>query len=77
VEQLHHVVVYQADQLDLLKSSLEVDAALIDEYERWKAGHPLSDRPLVSVCVATYNRAPLLVERCLPSVLAQSYAHLG
>lgn len=76
VEQLHHVVVHQADQLDLLKSSLEVDAALIDEYEQWKAGHPLSDRPLVSVCIATYNRAALLVERCLPSVLAQSYPHL-
>jgi hypothetical protein len=76
VERLHHVLGHHSEQLDLLKSSLEVDAALIEEYERWKAGHPLSDRPLVSVCIATYNRAQLLAERCLPSVLGQSYPHL-
>ena len=76
VERLHHMLGHHSEQLDLLKSSLEVDAALIDEYERWKAAHPLSDRPLVSVCIATYDRAQLLAERCLPSVLAQSYPHL-
>ena len=76
LEQVRHLIAHQADQLDLLKSSLEVDPTLIDEFQRWKAAHPLSDRPLVSVCIATYNRAQLLVERCLPSVLGQSYPHL-
>ncbi|MCU6498870.1 glycosyltransferase [Rugamonas sp. A1-17] len=32
--------------------------------------------PLVTVCVATYNRGELLVERCLKSLLAQDYRHL-
>jgi hypothetical protein len=31
--------------------------------------------PLVTVRMATYNRAGLLVERSIPSVLAQSYQH--
>ena len=76
LEQVHHSVAHQADQLDLLKSSLEVAPSLIEEFLEWKGRHPLSVRPLVSVCVATYNRAQLLVERCLPSVLGQSYPHL-
>lgn len=32
--------------------------------------------PLVSVCIATYNRGPLLIERSLKSILAQSYQNL-
>lgn len=32
--------------------------------------------PLVSVCVATYNRAELLVSRSLPSLLSQTYPNL-
>jgi hypothetical protein len=39
-------------------------AAVFDEKE-----------PLVTVRMATYNRASLLLERSLPSVLAQSYQH--
>ncbi|MGK5006302.1 glycosyltransferase family 2 protein [Janthinobacterium sp. LB2P70] len=33
-------------------------------------------QPLVTVCVATYNRGVLLTQRCLPSLLAQDYPHL-
>lgn len=29
--------------------------------------------PLVSICIATYNRAQLLCERALPSILSQTY----
>lgn len=32
--------------------------------------------PLVSVCVPTYNRGPLLIERAVTSVLAQTYQNL-
>lgn len=32
--------------------------------------------PLVSVCVGTYNRSELLMERCLKSLLAQTYENL-
>lgn len=63
------------DSLDLLKSSLEIPPELRDDFQEWKARNPLPARPLVSVCVATYNRAGLLLERCLPSILAQTYDH--
>ncbi len=61
---------------DLTRSKLEVPAGLFDEFQHWKAAHPLPAEPLVSVCVATYNRARLLTERCLPSVLGQTYGRL-
>lgn len=34
------------------------------------------ETPLVSVCVPTYNRGPLLVERAVSSVLTQTYKNL-
>jgi len=34
------------------------------------------EQPLVTICVATYNRAQLLTERCLPSLLRQDYRNL-
>jgi len=33
----------------------------------------IEDDPLISVCIPTYNRASLLVERAVSSVLAQTY----
>jgi hypothetical protein len=63
-------------ELDTLKSSREVAAELRDEFELWRAANPPPDEPLVSVCVATFDRADLLVGRCLPSILAQSYERL-
>ena len=35
-----------------------------------------NQNPLVSVCVPTYNRAELLIERAVASVLSQSYENL-
>ena len=35
-----------------------------------------NQKPLVSVCVPTYNRGPLLIERAVASVLAQTYENL-
>ncbi|HEY0412883.1 MAG TPA: glycosyltransferase family 2 protein [Allosphingosinicella sp.] len=35
-----------------------------------------AEAPLVSICIATYNRAPLLVGRSIPSALAQSYPNV-
>ena len=46
---------------------------------RWRHAHEYEDprqTPLVSVCVPTYNRGPLLVERAVASVLSQTYANL-
>jgi glycosyltransferase involved in cell wall biosynthesis len=36
----------------------------------------LKSEPLVSVCIGTYNRAQLLLERAVPSILNQTYEHL-
>ena len=43
-----------------------------DEYQRAFT----DNNPLVTVCIATSERARLLTERCLPSVLAQTYSNL-
>lgn len=78
VEQAHNVrarVEHLEDQLAALKSSVDVPRELVDEYAQWRE-QPLPERPLVSVLVATYNRADLLTQRCIPSVLGQSYEHL-
>jgi glycosyltransferase involved in cell wall biosynthesis len=63
-------------QVDTLKSSLEVPNALIEEFFAWKGTHPVPDTPLVSVCVCTWNRAKLLTERCIPSILGQTWKNL-
>lgn len=64
------------DQVDMLKSSQDVPPTLVKEFAAWKAQNPIPSRPLVSVCVATYNRARLLTERCVRSVLEQTYDNL-
>ncbi len=64
------------EQVDMLKSSLEVTPEMIDEFFEWKANNPIPDNPLVTVAVATYNRAQLLTSRCIPSVLNQTYENL-
>jgi glycosyltransferase involved in cell wall biosynthesis len=73
---LDHRVRALREELDALRSSLEVPAGLSDEYQAWKAANPLPAEPLVSLCIATYNRSRLLVERSLASALAQDYPRL-
>ena len=68
----HHLY----NQLDLLKSSLEIPNEWFDEFRHWKQTHPLPKHPLVSVCVATWNRSQLLTERSIPSLLAQTYKQI-
>ena len=64
------------DRADALKSNLEVPEELVEEFHAWKAGNPVPDRPLVTVVIATYNRARLLAQRSVPSVLNQTYGNL-
>lgn len=66
----------ELSKIDLFKSSMEVPHELIADFRAWKAQAALPSLPLVSVCVATYNRHRLLTERCLPSILRQTYDHL-
>lgn len=68
-------------EIDDLKSKMDLAPELFDEFFRDRASEPYlahftRERPLVTVCVATYNRAELLVERCLASILGQTYKNL-
>lgn len=40
------------------------------------AAYQKGGEPLVTVCISTYNRSRLLVERCVPSVVGQTYRNL-
>jgi hypothetical protein len=64
------------EQVDLVRSSLEVTPAMVEEFFEWKERNPVPERPLVTVAVATYNRSELLTQRCIPSVLNQTYGNL-
>ncbi len=64
------------DDLDVVKSSLDVPVSLHREFEVWKASNPVPTHPRVSVCVATYNRSDMLMTRCIPSILAQDYDNI-
>lgn len=66
---------WSLEQVEMLKSSLEVPQTLVDDFFVWKAANPIPPRPLVSICVATFNRASLVTERCLASLMTQSYAN--
>ena len=61
---------------DTLKSSLEVPQETVDDFFAWKSQNPIPAHPLVTVIVATYNRSRPLTERCLPSILGQTYDNL-
>jgi len=62
--------------LNALKSSLEVPQEMVDDFLAWKSQNPIPAHPLVTVIVATYNRSRLLTERCIPSILGQTYDNL-
>ena len=69
---------------DQLISSLNrwrfaITEPILLQFARLKHAHEYNDfdqTPLVSVCVPTYNRGPLLIERAVTSVLAQTYTNI-
>lgn len=64
------------EELDLLRSRVEIDTSVQLNFETWKRNNPLSANPLVSVCVSTYNLGHILTTRCLPSILNQTYRNI-
>jgi len=69
------------DELDYIKSRSDVPDALFNEFQEKRASDEYlaafsKKNPLVSVCVSTYNRAELLVNRNLKSLLAQDYKNI-
>jgi hypothetical protein len=73
---LDQQVAHLRDQLDLLKSSIEVPARDRAAMAARRLQRLRRQPPLVSVCIATFNRAAILVERSLASVLNQTYENL-
>lgn len=77
ISQMRTVVDEQIiEQLDLAKSAQEIPRGWFQEFLQWRQDNPPPTRPLVSICVATYNRARLLTERCVASLLRQTWTNI-
>ena len=68
-------------ELELLKNRTDVPSVWFDELEAERKSALYQtlyskDRPLVTVCIATFNRSQLLCERSLRSIREQSYTNL-
>jgi Glycosyl transferase family 2 len=78
---LESVLEMERGRIDWALGSVEGVTAQIDAYhayretEQYRAAYA-STAPLVSVCVATVDRANLLLERSIASIRAQSYRNL-
>jgi glycosyltransferase involved in cell wall biosynthesis len=68
------------EQLDIIRSSLDCPPDLLNEFLTQRSGYYQrafeEEEPLVTVCIATYNRAQLVTERAISSVLNQSYKNI-
>lgn len=78
---IHKLTEGYRNELDTLKAKLEVPKELYDSfYTNRNTNEYMSaftkDEPLVTVCIATYNRGRLLVERSIASVLNQTYRNI-
>lgn len=51
-------------------------AALARSRSEWDKAYTNLHDPLISVCIATYNRGQLFVERTLPVILGQTYQNI-
>ncbi len=68
-------------ELDALRSRMEIGDALVQSFQDARKSPEYQSvyakvNPLVTVCVGTYNRAELVTERCLRSLIAQTYKNL-
>lgn len=72
---------HEAKRVDYALGEIEGLGALRDEFHATRRTADYrrvfdEAEPLVSICVATYNRADLLIERCLGSLIGQTYKNL-
>ncbi len=68
-------------ELDTIRCRIDMDDSILDDYivDRKSPDYQqvfTAGNPLVSVCIATYNRCELLLERTIPSVLQQTYRNI-
>jgi hypothetical protein len=80
-EALRSLVEMERDRLDWALGALEGMTAKIDAYHAYRETDAYraafaTMEPLVSICVATMDRADLLLGRCIPSLLAQTYRNI-
>lgn len=78
---LYLLVPLLRDRLDAIRSRVDVSPDLVNDYRRTRGTSDYNlvfekKSPLISICVATYNRADLLVDRCLHSILSQDYNNI-
>jgi glycosyltransferase involved in cell wall biosynthesis len=78
---LQHEIDVLKYELDMSKSSFDVGDGLLKKFRDDKKSDIYArayeeEYPLVTVCIATYNRGDVLVERSLASVLQQEYDNL-
>ena len=72
---------YLTEELDNARCRIDLDEALVDRYlnehnsERYLSAFTARE-PLVSICIATYNRGELLTSRTLPSLIRQTYKNI-
>lgn len=81
IRRLAGVLENTREQIDILRSRMDVGDELFDKFQEdrisdaYKSAYR-KEFPLVSVCVGTYNRGQLLVNRCLKSILSQDYENI-
>jgi glycosyltransferase involved in cell wall biosynthesis len=81
VKKLRSRLAEARDEIDLLRSKVDLSSDFVEEFLRTRQSPEYlaafeEQNPLVSVCIATYNRSELLLKRSVASVLGQSYANL-
>lgn len=69
------------NEIERIKCRIDVDQTLFDEFQRVRNTPEYREaftqqNPLVSICIATYNRGTLLIERSLKSALSQDYQNI-
>ena len=69
------------EAIDIIHCRMDVSDDLYDSFQNARRSEEYQrifkqDEPLVSICVATYNRCELLVDRCVNSILNQDYHNL-
>lgn len=72
---------HEAKRVDYVLGEIEGLAPLREEFHAARRTTEYARafdeaEPLVSICVATYNRSELLIERCLTSLINQTYRNL-
>ncbi len=68
-------------EVDLTRCRIDVDPALVEQFSIDSKSDEFlvvydKPEPLVSVCVGTYNRGELVTERCVASLLSQTYKNI-